>query len=759
MYQKYIKRLLDLIFSALLLVLTSPVMLVTMILVRKKLGSPVFFTQERTGYRNQLFTMKKFRSMTSETDAEGNLLPDEVRLTSFGKMLRATSLDELPELLNIFKGDMSFVGPRPLLPKYVTLYSPRQMRRHDVRPGLTGLAQANGRNAIAWEEKFEFDLEYAEHISFALDFKILVKTALKVVKKEDINAGEGVTMEAFRGTKKQRFGSKRKKVVRILFASAGNKVELIQTFLYAAGNLGIRLETYATDISLGLPAMLNVQHPIRICAPQEQGYGEQMLEICRREKIDLLIPLSEQDRVLTQYNRQLLLEGTRLLMSDKNTTELCMDKQKVIAYFASCGLHMMQPVDDIHDYDQAYPAAIELRDETKGIFSYRVENEKELRYYTERFEHYLIRPFVIGTEYEVDIYCDLEGNPIYITPKRRESVQENENSRFRVVQDEMMILEVKALIEKLKPHGPLTIGIVKQEQTGYNYFVSMRPVFSDNVPVSIKAGADSPQAILKMLHGTAVGYQHMAADDGVIFSRVEQSIQIRTKAPLYTIHDYAELYDLDDEIEAVVFDLDDVLYSQKDYVRSGLRQIAADLSKVHNCYNRMCAALEKGQLPVETILKEEGMQTPEKVRECLDILVEHSPDIRLYPGVPELFRELRRKKKYIAVITDGKPVMQNQKIDALKLRPLVDEILITDELAGNADAHVFRKPNDLAYLIMRRRLGVALRNMAYVGIDPERNFAAPQKLGMRCYMYVNKDSLYAKVGETEDAVKQQATDL
>lgn len=756
MYQKYIKRLLDLIFSALLLLLTSPIMLVTAILVRKKLGSPVFFAQERTGYQNQIFVMKKFRSMTSQTDEAGNLLPDEVRLTAFGKMLRATSLDELPELLNIFKGDMSFVGPRPLLPKYVDLYSPRQLRRHDVRPGLTGLAQANGRNAIAWEEKFEFDLEYAEHISFWMDLQILVKTALKVIKKEDIDAAEGVTMEAFRGTKKQRFGAKRKKVVRILFASAGNKVELIQTFLYAAGNLGIQLETYGTDVSLGLPAMLHVKYPIHVCAPQEEGYAQQMLEICRREKIDLLIPLTEQDRVLSASNRQFLLEGTRLLMSDAHTTELCMNKQNVIEYFASCGLHTIRPVDRIEDYEQTYPAVIELRDETKGIYSYRVENEKELRYYTERFAHYLIRPFVIGTEYEVDIYCDLEGNPIYITPKRREKGQNQEIARFRVRQDEMMILEVKALLERLKPHGPLTIGIVKQEGTGYNYFTSMRPVFSDNAPVSIKAGADAPQAILKMLHGTKVGYQHMAADDGVIFSRVEQSIQIRENAPLHTIHSYQELYDLDDEIEAVIFDLDDILYSQKEYLRSGLRKVAEHLPKVHNCYNRMCASLEKGQLPVETILEAEGLKTPALMQECREIIDHHIPDIRPYPGVEQLFRELHRRKKYIAIITDGNPAVQNRKIDALNLRSLTDEILITDELAGNADAKAFRKPNDLAYLIMRRRLGVALRNMAYVGIDPERDFVAPQKLGMHCYRYVNEDGLYA---DHENVGAKQVSDL
>ena len=477
MYQKYVKRFLDVIFSAILLGVTSPVLLVTAVLVKIKLGGPVLFAQERTGYKNRLFVMYKFRSMTMEKDADGNLLPDEQRLTKFGKMLRATSLDELPGILNILKGDMSFVGPRPLLPQYVDLYSPRQIKRHNVKPGLTGLAQANGRNALQWEEKFEFDLEYADSISFLLDFRILVKTALKVVKKEDINASDAVTAEAFRGTRRQRFGNKHKRVLRILFTSPGNKVELIQTFLYAADNLGIQLETYGADVSLALPAMFTVKNARRVHVPKEPGYAAQILDICRRDKIDLVVPLSEDDRILTGYHGHFQIQGTRLLMSSKEVVDMCMDKRRVIDYFASCNLHTTRPVDNFMDYEGGYPAAIELKDEEKGIYSYKVHNEKELQYYIMRFEKYLIRPFVEGTEYEVDVFCDFEGKPIYITPKKKERIHDNEVSRFRVVQDEMMILEVRSILEVLKPCGPLSIGVVKSEKTGLNYFVGMRPYF------------------------------------------------------------------------------------------------------------------------------------------------------------------------------------------------------------------------------------------------------------------------------------------
>lgn len=201
MYRYFFKRFFDFVLSLIAIIILSPVYIIVAILVRVKLGSPVIFTQERPGKDEKIFKMYKFRSMTSETDEEGNLLPDEVRLTSFGKKLRSTSLDELPELFNILKGDMSIVGPRPLLVKYLPLYNDLQKHRHDVRPGLTGWAQVNGRNAISWEDKFRLDVEYTEKCSFLLDLKILFMTVSSVLKKEGISSDTSVTMNEFTGTK------------------------------------------------------------------------------------------------------------------------------------------------------------------------------------------------------------------------------------------------------------------------------------------------------------------------------------------------------------------------------------------------------------------------------------------------------------------------------------------------------------------------------------------------------------------------------
>lgn len=197
MYKRVIKRLLDIVISLGVLIVLSPLYLVLILLVRINLGSPVFFHQDRPGRNEKIFRLYKFRSMNDKIDASGNLLPDEARLTAFGKLLRKSSLDELPEFYNILKGDMSFIGPRPLLVSYLPYYTQRERHRHDVRPGLTGLAQVHGRNALMWEDRFKYDLYYVKHCSFALDMRILSDTVKKVFHSEGIQSGAEQTVPDF----------------------------------------------------------------------------------------------------------------------------------------------------------------------------------------------------------------------------------------------------------------------------------------------------------------------------------------------------------------------------------------------------------------------------------------------------------------------------------------------------------------------------------------------------------------------------------
>ena len=202
-YEKIIKRIFDFILALFALIILGPIILIVWCFVKVKLGSPAIFIQERPGKDGKVFKLYKFRTMTDERNENGELLPDEVRLTKFGKALRSTSLDELPELWNIVKGDMSIVGPRPLLVRYLPLYNERQARRHEVRPGFTGLAQVNGRNSISWEEKFEWDVQYVDNITFWGDVKIIFNTVKVVFKRDGISSETAVTMEEFRGSNRE----------------------------------------------------------------------------------------------------------------------------------------------------------------------------------------------------------------------------------------------------------------------------------------------------------------------------------------------------------------------------------------------------------------------------------------------------------------------------------------------------------------------------------------------------------------------------
>jgi undecaprenyl phosphate N,N'-diacetylbacillosamine 1-phosphate transferase len=203
-YRRFIKRPMDFMLSLIAIIVLSPILLVVAILVRTKLGRPVLFKQKRPGLNEEIFLMYKFRTMTDERDNKGELLPDSVRLTKFGRLLRSTSLDELPELFNILKGDMSIIGPRPLLVQYLPLYNKHQKRRHEERPGLSGLAQVSGRNAISWEDKFNLDVEYVDNVIFIEDWKIIFLTIKKVFVREGINSETAATIEPFKGTKKER---------------------------------------------------------------------------------------------------------------------------------------------------------------------------------------------------------------------------------------------------------------------------------------------------------------------------------------------------------------------------------------------------------------------------------------------------------------------------------------------------------------------------------------------------------------------------
>lgn len=747
MYQKFIKRSIDFLLSLMFILIASPIFLIVAFFVRTKLGSPVIFKQERPGYQGNTFMLYKFRTMNNAMDSEGRLLPDSERLTKFGKMLRSTSLDEIPEFFNILKGDMSFIGPRPLLGRYLDLYSARQNRRHEVLPGLTGWAQVNGRNAISWEEKFEYDIEYVEHVSFLMDMKIIFMTIGKVLARAGINAYTSATMDVFQGTVRRKNNKTGNRKLHLLFSNVGKRVELVQTFLYAADNLDISIQLFGSSTTETDPGLIYCHKMRKTCDPEQPGYIREMLSICKRDNIDLIIPYQEREMLLfATYREEFENIGTQVLVSEEGLVNLCDNKKWTRQFFEKCKVQYTEAATNIRDYRSGYPCIIEALDDKDNIVATRMANsESDVHYYLSHFKNYLIRPFVQGQVYIIDCFCDFEGNPVYITPRMKEEAGINEVSKFRIVQDEVMIEEAKKILEEFRPRGPLTIKLTKQEKTGVNYYIRLEPRFDDAVPVSIRAGADSPRALLNLLLGNKESYKENAADNEVIFSRFEQSVCLnKDTGRLHEIKSLKELADMDDSIEALLFDLDDTLYSQKDYLRSGYRAIAESLPQVKDAFNRLCVAFEKGQDPIKTLLKSIGEYSEEREKECWEIVYQHTPNISLYEEIPELFKELHKKKKVIGIITDGDPKVQNAKIDSLGLRPLVDEILITDELAGNGNPSGFHRPNDLSYLVMKKRLDIPCRNMAWVGDDKNVDFIGPNKLGMHCYWYRNEDALYGE---------------
>lgn len=746
MYQKYIKRFFDIVLSLCCIILSSPILTITALLVRIKLGSPVIFKQERPGYHNKIFTLYKFRSMTDAVDENGNLLPDKERLPRFGQMLRSTSLDELPEFFNILFGHMSFVGPRPLLKQYVDYYSVRQRRRADVRPGLTGLAQINGRNAISWEEKFEFDLEYVDSISLITDLRIMLQTVTKVIKRAGISAQESVTMYAFQGTKKDQFSKyKRDGHIKILFSSIGDQVEFIDTFRYAAGKLGVKVTFVGCDHSLEAPALYRCHRHYQVPKPEEEGYITALLHICKQEKIGLVIPRTEKDvLVLSQKIDEFEAIGTVILIANEELANLCSNKRWTRHFFEQCGLNCPKTVNMVKDYTQGFPAMFAALDSMDNLKqSIMIHDEKELYFNAAKYDNYIIRPFLNGKMYEIDVFCNPDGSPVFITPRAKEDIEGKESARYRVVRDHKIVEEVEKIIQKLKPCGWMTIFMLREQNTNEDYFIRMEPWYHQASTVSVKAGADAPFAALSMMLGEPLTYKEDAADDNVIFTRFEKSVCLNTREePIVEIHDFKELYHLDDEIGAVIFDLDDTLYSEKDYIRSSFRVVEKMIPQIDHIFNKLCVALEKGQLPLETVLKEAGIYSDELLLRCKEAIRDHKPEITLYEGVRELFFELHKQKRSIAILIDGTPKVQREKIKALGLDKMADEILITDELAGHGNVMEFRKPNDLPFLIMRKRLEVPCRNMAFVGDDKERDFAAPKALGMECYWKKNEDGLY-----------------
>lgn len=514
------------------------------------------------------------------------------------------------------------------------------------------------------------------------------------------------------------------KELHILVTGVGRRVELMQAFRQAALKLNINLKLYGADMAGTAPALAYCDYTRRVCAMRDPQYIQQLVDICVGDKIDLVVPTIDTDLLILSQNVDAFEKvGTKVLISKPDKILICRDKNNTGKFFESCGLKAPRTYNNYKEYPGPYPCFIKPKDGSSSINAFKVEDEEELFVYAGQVEDYIIQPFVEGREFTIDIFCDFDGNPIYITPRERVQVRAGEVLKTQIFMDETMIEDAKKLCEAFKPCGPMTVQLIQDRNTGDNYYIEINPRYGGGAPLSMKSGARSAEALLSLLCGEKVGYQDNHSCNRAIYSRFDQSVCISEG-------------DDTQPIKGVIFDLDDTLYSEKQYVRSGYKKIAEFLGR-EDATEKLWGYFESGKQAIDAYLIENGEE--DKKAECLKIYREQMPEIVLYDGVSEMIEDLKAKGIKVGIITDGRPEGQRNKINALGLDRMIDDIIITDELGGIQ----FRKPCDIAFRIMQNRWRLPYEQIVYVGDNPNKDFLACRQLGMRWKYFKNEDGLYS----------------
>ncbi len=519
--------------------------------------------------------------------------------------------------------------------------------------------------------------------------------------------------------------------MKILFTGVGRRIELIQAFRNAALVLGKDLKIYGADITGTAPALAYCDFTRKVVAMKHPDYINQLVEICREDNINLLIPTIDTDLLIISQNKDKFESvGTKVMVSAPDKVLICRDKNNTSQFFVNCGLHAPIPVNDWKKYSSGYPAFIKPKDGSSSINAFKVKNEEELEIYAGQIEDYIIQPFVSGTEYTIDIFCDWDGEAVSIVPRERMQVRAGEVLKTKICLDKTMIDEAKVLCNAFKPCGPMTVQLIRDAQ-GIDWFIEINPRYGGGAPLSMKAGARSAETVLKLMDGEEPEREPSVAD-GAIYSRFDQSVCVREGKK---------------QIKGVIFDLDDTLYSEKEYVRSGYKAVSDYLGGGYE--DKLWNYFKVGKPAIDGLLKEIGRE--DEMDKVISIYRSHKPDIHLYPGVSEMIGDLKVKGIKVGIITDGRPEGQRNKIEALGLD--VDDVIITDELGGSQ----FRKPCDIAFRIMATKWKLPYEDIAYVGDNLAKDFQAPQQLGMMSVYFQNGDGLYSSV--TKEAQIENITDV
>lgn len=535
------------------------------------------------------------------------------------------------------------------------------------------------------------------------------------------------------------------KEVRILVTGVGRRIELMQAFRQAALELNINLKLYGADMAGTAPALAYCNYTRKVCAMRDPDYINQLAEICQNDKIDIIMPTIDTDLLILSQNKEIFERiGTKVLISAAEKILICRDKNNTGAFFESCGVKAPKTYNNYLEYDGPFPCFIKPKDGSSSINAYKVEDFEELSVYAASVDDYIVQPFVEGREYTIDIFCDFEGNPIYITPRERLQVRAGEVLKTEINMDETMIEESKRIVKGFNPCGPITVQLIQDKNTGDNYYIEINPRFGGGAPLSIKAGANSAKALLEILcEGKTTANTDI--NNGAVYSRFDQSVCIdRGSNGL--------------GIKGVIFDLDDTLYPEKEYVRSGYKAIA-DYLGMPETEEKLWQYFVNGDCAIDKLVEECELKVDKK--ELLSVYRNHMPQIELYDGVLELIEKLLSMKVKVGIITDGRVEGQKNKLEALGLNKHIDDIIITDELGGTQ----FRKPNDISYRIIQNRWRIPFAQIIYVGDNPSKDFSAPKQLGMGSLYFCNPEGLYVHEQrdmegyDSFDAIKKQILDL
>lgn len=316
-----------------------------------------------------------------------------------------------------------------------------------------------------------------------------------------------------------------KQVIKILFTSVGRRVELIQAFKNAAHKLNVDLTIIGADVTNSAPALMFCDKTLRVPKINSENYIPFLKEYCNENAVNALIPTIDTDLLLLSLNKE-NFGTTKVIVSDPDKVAICRDKRLTGDFFASVGLKFPIATDDISNYDQGFPAFIKPRDGSSSIDAYKADNFDELKSFSEMVPDYIIQPYIKGEEYTVDIFCDFSGEPIFITPRKRLAVRAGEVLKTQICQDEIIINEMIALVRSFKPCGAITVQLIKDELSGENYYIEINPRYGGGAPLSVKAGADSTEMMLRLLNGEKAEFIDKVAEDGAVFSRYDQSVRV-----------------------------------------------------------------------------------------------------------------------------------------------------------------------------------------------------------------------------------------